>query len=105
MRVRPKRSVITLMAIVVVMLILRNQFYSSRTRGHGQEPVISSSQKNLYDGWITPNFYRKGDPLELIVNKVESDLTQLPYAYYDLPFTCPPTTVSYTHLDVYKRQR
>ncbi|CAI4420897.1 BFP_1a_G0015560.mRNA.1.CDS.1 [Saccharomyces cerevisiae] len=91
MRVRPKRSVITLMAIVVVMLILRNQFYSSRTRGHGQEPVISSSQKNLYDGWITPNFYRKGDPLELIVNKIESDLTQLPYAYYDLPFTCPPT--------------
>lgn len=25
-----------------------------------------------------------------MVNKVTSDSTQLPYAYYDLPFVCPP---------------
>lgn len=25
------------------------------------------------------------------MNRVESDTTQLPYAYYDLPFVCPPT--------------
>lgn len=43
------------------------------------------------DSWVTPNIYQNGDPVEIIVNKVESDLTQLPFAYYDLPFTCPPT--------------
>lgn len=42
-------------------------------------------------GWLKPNTYKFGDDVELIVNKVESDLTQLPYAYYDLKFTCPPT--------------
>ncbi|CAI4060604.1 hypothetical protein SKDZ_05G2130 [Saccharomyces kudriavzevii ZP591] len=92
MRVKPKRWVLTLMAVAVMVLIFRNQFHSSRTRQQEQKPVFSSSQNNLYyDGWITPNFYKKNDFLELIVNKVESDLTQLPYAYYDLPFTCPPT--------------
>lgn len=29
--------------------------------------------------------------MNLLVNRVESDTTQLPYAYYDLPFICPPT--------------
>lgn len=32
--------------------------------------------------------------MDLHVNRVESDTTQLPYAYYDLPFTCPPTPES-----------
>lgn len=41
--------------------------------------------------YLIPTLYHINDPVELIVNKVESDLTQLPYAYYDLPFTCPPT--------------
>ncbi|CAI4060289.1 hypothetical protein N7582_001583 [Saccharomyces uvarum] len=91
MRVKPKRWAMVLMAVIVVILIFRNQFYSSRTRQQNQEPVFSGQDNTYYDGWITPNFYKKGDPLELIVNKVESDLTQLPYAYYDLPFTCPPT--------------
>ncbi|KAI1825296.1 endomembrane protein 70 [Xylaria intraflava] len=31
-----------------------------------------------------------------MVNKVYSDNTQLQYAYYDLPFVCPPTGKSYT---------
>ncbi|KAH3677199.1 hypothetical protein WICMUC_001780 [Wickerhamomyces mucosus] len=44
-------------------------------------------------GW-TPNYYEDGDPVDLLVNRVESDTTQLPYAYYDLPFTCPPTVDS-----------
>ena len=44
------------------------------------------------DGWLTPTIYKSGDLVEVIVNKVESDVTQLPYAYYDLPFTCPPST-------------
>lgn len=33
--------------------------------------------------------YKKGDKVDLLVNKVESDHTQLPYGYYDLPFVCP----------------
>ncbi|ODQ57613.1 hypothetical protein WICANDRAFT_64962 [Wickerhamomyces anomalus NRRL Y-366-8] len=41
-------------------------------------------------GW-TPNYYEKGEKVNLLVNRVESDTTQLPYAYYDLPFICPPT--------------
>lgn len=44
-------------------------------------------------GWIRPNIYEENDPVEIIVNKIESDLTQFPYAYYELPFTCPPTNV------------
>lgn len=43
------------------------------------------------DWWLKPNLYSFGDPLELIVNKVESDLTHIPFGYYELPFTCPPT--------------
>ena len=35
--------------------------------------------------------YREGEPVPLLVNKVYSDSTQLQYAYYDLPFVCPPT--------------
>lgn len=34
--------------------------------------------------------YKTGDKVELLVNKVESDNTQLPFGYYDLPFVCPP---------------
>lgn len=41
--------------------------------------------------WRQPNYYEQSDPVPLLVNRVESDVTQLPYAYYDLPFTCPPT--------------
>ncbi|ODV79894.1 uncharacterized protein CANTADRAFT_89508 [Suhomyces tanzawaensis NRRL Y-17324] len=38
----------------------------------------------------SPNLYRKGDKVEVLVNKIESDKTQLPYGYYNLPFVCPP---------------
>lgn len=40
-------------------------------------------------GW-SPNYFEPGQAVDLYVNRVESDTTQLPYAYYDLPFTCPP---------------
>lgn len=36
-----------------------------------------------------PTYYKQGDRVELLVNKVESDNTQLPYRYYGLPFVCP----------------
>ncbi|CAH2445855.1 cellular adhesion and filamentous growth protein [Komagataella phaffii CBS 7435] len=34
--------------------------------------------------------YMQGQRVHLLVNKIESDETQLPYSYYDLPFVCPP---------------
>ncbi|CAK7897343.1 transmembrane 9 superfamily member 3 [[Candida] anglica] len=37
----------------------------------------------------SPTYYTEGQKVELLVNKVESDHTQLPYGYYDLPFVCP----------------
>lgn len=68
-----------ILTVVILIIVVRN-LLSSRDSG------ASSS-----GGWLEPNLYELGDNVELIVNKVESDLTQFPYAYYDLPFTCPPT--------------
>ncbi|KAF4587319.1 Nonaspanin (TM9SF) [Ophiocordyceps camponoti-floridani] len=50
---------------------------------------------SLVEGFYIPGWsiksYRSGDSVPLLVNKVYSDNTQLQYAYYDLPFVCPPT--------------
>lgn len=35
--------------------------------------------------------YRDNEPIPLLVNKIFSDFTQLQYAYFDLPFVCPPS--------------
>jgi transmembrane 9 superfamily protein 2/4 len=35
--------------------------------------------------------YKDGEDMPLYVNKVYSDNTQTQFAYYDLPFVCPPT--------------
>lgn len=35
--------------------------------------------------------YNDNDPIPLLVNKIFSDYTQLQYAYFDLPFVCPPS--------------
>ena len=35
--------------------------------------------------------YRDDENIPLLVNKIYSDNTQLQYAYFDLPFVCPPT--------------
>lgn len=37
---------------------------------------------------FAPNTYKKGDRVELLFNKIESDHTQLPFHYHDLPFVC-----------------
>lgn len=42
-------------------------------------------------GWSIKS-YKEGDRVPLNVNKVTSDATQLPYAYYDLPFVCQPSS-------------
>lgn len=52
--------------------------------------IPSVAQAHLFGG-SAPNLYQKGDKVELYVNKVESDHTQLPFPYYRLPFVCPPT--------------
>lgn len=41
-------------------------------------------------GWSIKS-YRDKEQIPLLVNKVYSDNTQLQYAYYNLPFVCPPT--------------
>ncbi|RAL61170.1 hypothetical protein DID88_010509 [Monilinia fructigena] len=43
-------------------------------------------------GWSIKS-YKDNEAIPLLVNKVYSDNTQLQYAYYDLPFVCPPTGV------------
>jgi transmembrane 9 superfamily protein 2/4 len=35
--------------------------------------------------------YNDDEPIPLLVNKIFSDHTQLQYAYFDLPFVCPPS--------------
>ncbi|OJJ40230.1 hypothetical protein ASPWEDRAFT_102181 [Aspergillus wentii DTO 134E9] len=35
--------------------------------------------------------YNDGESIPLLVNKIFSDHTQLQYAYFDLPFVCPPS--------------
>lgn len=42
-----------------------------------------------FDFGLSPKYYKIGEPVDLLVNKAESDHTQLPYAYYDLRFVCP----------------
>lgn len=41
-------------------------------------------------GWSIKSYANK-EQIPLLVNKVYSDNTQLQYAYFDLPFVCPPT--------------
>ena len=41
---------------------------------------------------VAPREYHVGDPVSLKVNKLSSVDTQIPYAYYDLPF-CRPAQI------------
>ncbi|MCJ1225685.1 hypothetical protein MMC12_002334 [Toensbergia leucococca] len=52
--------------------------------------AISFAQAFYIPGWSTKS-YTEDEAIPLFVNKVYSDNTQLQYAYYDLPFVCPPT--------------
>ncbi|KAI0398533.1 endomembrane protein 70 [Xylariaceae sp. FL0594] len=52
--------------------------------------VVSQVQAFYIPGWSIKS-YKEGEHIPLMVNKVYSDNTQLQYAYYDLPFVCPPT--------------
>ncbi|KAI1210885.1 Nonaspanin [Annulohypoxylon truncatum] len=56
--------------------------------------VISQAQAFYIPGWSVRS-YKENEHIPLLVNKVYSDNTQLQYAYYDLPFVCPPTGKSH----------
>ncbi|SCU87176.1 LAMI_0D05050g1_1 [Lachancea mirantina] len=78
MRRRSKTFVTVVIAVTVYLLWL----CSSGSRS-------AQFASNL--GWIRPHYYKLGDPVQIIVNKVESDVTHFPYSYHDLPFVCPPS--------------
>ncbi|KAI1744395.1 endomembrane protein 70 [Xylaria scruposa] len=51
--------------------------------------IVFQVQAFYIPGWSIKS-YKDGERIPLMVNKVYSDNTQLQYAYYDLPFVCPP---------------
>jgi transmembrane 9 superfamily protein 2/4 len=59
--------------------------------------AFSQVQAFYIPGWSVKS-YSEGHHIPLMVNKVYSDNTQLQYAYYDLPFVCPPTGSSHGSL-------
>lgn len=57
--------------------------------------LILSAAATCVSAFYIPGYsiksYEDDEAIPLHVNKVYSDNTQLQYAYYDLPFVCPPT--------------
>ncbi|KAJ4164920.1 hypothetical protein LMH87_006573 [Akanthomyces muscarius] len=53
--------------------------------------LLSSSVDAFYVPGYSIKTYKNGESIPLMVNKAYSDSTQLQYAYYDLPFVCPPS--------------
>ncbi|RJE26987.1 Multispanning membrane protein [Aspergillus sclerotialis] len=53
--------------------------------------LLTSLSSAFYIPGYSVNRYNDNDPIPLLVNKIFSDHTQLQYAYYDLPFVCPPS--------------
>ncbi|ODQ66399.1 endomembrane protein 70 [Nadsonia fulvescens var. elongata DSM 6958] len=54
--------------------------------------IIATILANFCNGFYIPGWsktlYKISDKVPLLVNKITSDATQLPYAYKDLPFVC-----------------
>ncbi|KAL9101272.1 MAG: hypothetical protein Q9163_003444 [Psora crenata] len=55
-----------------------------------QYVIIVRPILTIYLGWSIRS-YAVNEAIPLYVNKIYSDNTQLQYAYYDLPFVCPPS--------------
>ncbi|PGH09922.1 hypothetical protein AJ79_05538 [Helicocarpus griseus UAMH5409] len=53
--------------------------------------VFASTTQAFYIPGYSIKSYRNNEPIPVLVNKIFSDSTQLQYAYFDLPFVCPPT--------------
>ncbi|KAJ5769573.1 Transmembrane 9 superfamily member 7 [Penicillium odoratum] len=56
--------------------------------------VVSCASAFYIPGYSVTR-YNDNDPIPLLVNKIFSDHTQLQYAYFDLPFVCPPSGKSH----------
>lgn len=55
--------------------------------------LLTTCCSSFYIPGVPMRSYQDGDPVFLKVNKLVSSRTQLPYAYYDLPFCRPPQIV------------
>ncbi|KIW31138.1 uncharacterized protein PV07_02812 [Cladophialophora immunda] len=53
--------------------------------------LFSCLSHAFYIPGVSIRSYRDEENIPLLVNKVYSDKSQLQYAYFDLPFVCPPT--------------
>ncbi|ODH45344.1 hypothetical protein ACO22_00068 [Paracoccidioides brasiliensis] len=53
--------------------------------------ALASTSKAFYIPGYSTKSYRDGDDIPVLVNKIFSDNSQLQYAYFELPFVCPPT--------------
>ncbi|KAK5948366.1 hypothetical protein OHC33_010540 [Knufia fluminis] len=53
--------------------------------------LLASLARAFYVPGYSIKSYKQDENIPLLVNKIYSDNTQLQYAYFDLPFVCPPT--------------
>jgi transmembrane 9 superfamily protein 2/4 len=74
---------------LLLWLSCAEAFYIPGTRQTIESTYINSTA-NISTGFSIKS-YRDNEAIPLQVNKIYSDNTQLQYAYYDLPFVCPPT--------------
>ena len=49
-------------------------------------PVLKTTTNYL----MSPNLYQYGQPVDILLNKIESDVNSLSYPFYDLPYICSP---------------
>ncbi|KAI3644818.1 hypothetical protein MP228_010982 [Amoeboaphelidium protococcarum] len=59
-----------------------------------------STVEAFYVSQIAPVKYKKGDVVDLKYNKIESDTSQLPFAYVDVPFLCHPQKYEFDSLNL-----
>lgn len=83
MRLKAKSGLVLAIAVVLLWSVWQSQSLRARRPREYLPPRET--------GWIKPNVYKRGDKVDLTVNKVESEITNLPYGYYDLRFVCPPS--------------
>ncbi|SCU83721.1 LAFA_0D05248g1_1 [Lachancea sp. 'fantastica'] len=82
---RPKtRSITAILVVLLTIWTIRKLISSDVSR---RKP----RQYSAKPGWIKPRYYKKDDPVEILINKIDSDQSNIPYGYRDLPFVCPPS--------------
>ncbi len=84
-RVRLRRGLLFLAVVSFAQAFYIPGLYLVRMVG-----ALQNQRADIFSGWSVKS-YKEGEAIPLLVNKVFSDNTQLQYAYYDLPFVCPPT--------------